>query len=296
MGCVQCSRRGERGFPEKLEEKADNELRRLVCRGSVAAAEVVVSQQIKSVELNLGGNSLPCEGERALGAALATEACVVEALRLRHCQLGVGRIRPAENLAALSDGLSKNSTVTTLDLRNNDLDDAALVNLASALRANDTIQHINLEQNKFGTRTHAGYCALGEALLVNRSISQIRMGRNGTRGLEAFLRNVVHSPSLKALYLTVDDIDSRRTVVTPRAVRADTQQFAGPTTRPFPPATTAALRDLARQRPDLVLAYNDALGLTYLNSPASRDQGADEQDIRSSPTTPASHSWLVDSA
>ncbi|KAJ8608726.1 hypothetical protein CTAYLR_009660 [Chrysophaeum taylorii] len=272
MGCSSSVIKG--GNDEELSgDETDGELRRLIAKGSLAAAERVVSME---VDLNLSGLALGPRGERALGVALRRPCCVVEVLRLRRCKLIDGK-RGLEDLAA---GLAANTTVVSIDLRNNGLDDAAVATLAAALSTNTTLRVLNLENNRIGTTGGAGYRALAD-VLDQSAISELRLGRNGPDGLDAFVVSVEQCKTLGALFLNVGDVVDLRRGFDDYGVTSfdETDDAVGGSAAVLKSSTLAALKTLARRRSDLVVCFDDHDGLRYLNASRLADEDSKAGDF-----------------
>ena len=166
--------------------------------------------------LSLVGTPVGEEGACALSAALATDG-MLTTLGLPYCGIGpaggvalAGALRTntalryldlsgnhlcgkqqlpggawdgehtAVAMAALADALP-HSTVASLNLRHNELEDAGCVAFAAALRANAPLATLNLQLNSFGD---AGAIALLESLAANTSSRSIDL-RDNKLGKEA---------------------------------------------------------------------------------------------------------------
>ena len=78
-------------------------------------------------------------------------------------------------IAAISELLQVNNTITELNLRGNDLADAGTVVLCEGLKVNTSIKTLNLEYTDMG---NAGVAAVAAMLRVNQSIKTLAIGCN----------------------------------------------------------------------------------------------------------------------
>eukprot|EP00981_Chlorochromonas_danica_P007618 scaffold1829_cov194-Ochromonas_danica.AAC.7 len=110
--------------------------------------------------LELINNMIDGEATRALSKGLKTNHCLVD---LDNC---VGAAPEA-----LSEALTLNTSLTSLNLRNNLIDAEGALRLSEALKVNASLLLLNLNSNKFGDE---GGSALAEALKVNRTLMVLR--------------------------------------------------------------------------------------------------------------------------
>ena len=169
MGC------GASAPPVELKggETAE-ELRDLVCRGSVEAAVVCLNRgdvcdlsMGKPSERPSGRKPLGVKGADALGAALQRPECKAKKLVLKECYLNGGSFAGdrarlgGAGLKKFVAGLAANTSIEHLDLTRSGLDDYSVERLAEALETNRTLKTLILSWNgtgEFGAR------ALGKAL------------------------------------------------------------------------------------------------------------------------------------
>lgn len=224
----------ERGLHKRLE------------KGDEAAAQrLVASNEVRLVSLKLGPR-----GYGALGSALAHAECRAETLVL-HRSLNIC----GDKLARLASGLARNSTVRVLDLANNYVEDYAMSKLARAIATNTTLEIINVQANRIGSNgAGQGYRDLAAALEGHASVVELRIGGNSRDGLADFVRRLARARSLKALYLC-----------DPQGNCSNCQNIGH--------AARKACRDLAADRPDLMVVYFDKLSemdkpeRVFLNEP-----------------------------
>lgn len=144
--------------------------------------------------VNLSWNAITSKSAKELGHMVATTT-VLQTLKLRGCSME----RAA--LVALGEGMAKNTSITELDLADNNfeahasaaswetalkrnknltqlnlaccnLDGDALENIASALKANTTLLFLHLDANYLGSR---GVRKLGHGLKANATLKTLSM-------------------------------------------------------------------------------------------------------------------------
>ena len=91
---------------------------------------------------------------------------VVESLLLEWNALGVWE----SSFGALCEGLAQNSSVTYLDLRNNQINHTGAQELALALKSNSTLLHLDLRWNNIGL---VGGRSISAALQHNRGVIKV---------------------------------------------------------------------------------------------------------------------------
>ncbi|XP_074519134.1 leucine-rich repeat-containing protein 45 [Halichoeres trimaculatus] len=120
--------------------------------------------------LDLKGNNLRSKGAEVLGKLLARNK-TLRRLVLEWNALGVWE----EAFSLFCEGLGSNSTLTQLDLRNNQINHKGASELALALKRNNTIEVLDLRWNNIGL---LGGRALLEGLQKNKSIVQLETAGN----------------------------------------------------------------------------------------------------------------------
>lgn len=75
----------------------------------------------------------------------------------------------------LCEGLSVNSGLEYIDLRNNQISDECTLELAGALKSNKTLKDIDLRWNSIGVK---GARAFYDLLNVNTTLTQVQLGGN----------------------------------------------------------------------------------------------------------------------
>ena len=138
--------------------------------------------------LDLRWNSLHREGTRRLAEALGENATALDSLTLESN--GIGDI----GAAALADYmLASNGTLRSLGLASNFIGDAGAAALAAVLRANTTLEGVDLRHNAI---THIGLTELVEALEASRGIGVFKVKGNpaaaSTELLERLRAAVAH--------------------------------------------------------------------------------------------------------
>ena len=106
----------------------------------------------------------------------------------------------ADNLkvVALEEALKKENS---LDLSDKNITDADVINLAEALKNNDTVTHLNLSNNQLYKKSAE---ALALTLSENKTLSHLNIGYTGIGipGLLAFAKTLETNQTLKELNLS----------------------------------------------------------------------------------------------
>ncbi|XP_054457253.1 leucine-rich repeat-containing protein 45 isoform X2 [Anoplopoma fimbria] len=152
--------------------------------------------------LDLKGNNLRSTGAEVLGKLLARNK-TLRRLVLEWNALGVWD----EAFSLFCEGLASNSTLTQLDLRNNQINHHGAAELALALKRNTAVQALDLRWNNIGL---LGGRTLLEALLKNNTLVQLEMAGNN-----------IPSDTLKALEQTTGHNSDRQSTL--RDSRSRTQ-------------------------------------------------------------------------
>lgn len=121
-------------------------------------------------DVNLRGCNLRNDAAASLGHMLRVNRSV-QRLCLEWNSLGV----IDSGMQLLAEGLSANSTLRQLDLRNNRIGPSGFISLAHALHANTTLRTLDLRWNMGGT---AGGRALAEALATSGSLLELHLSGN----------------------------------------------------------------------------------------------------------------------
>eukprot|EP00667_Euglena_gracilis_P032171 EG_transcript_48593 len=101
--------------------------------------------------------------------------CITEATTWDfECHLPECRLGP-EGARSLAATVMQNTTLRSLDLRDNHIGDEGTVALAVALRTNSALQKVNLRGNCAGPE---GSKALAEALLTNATLREVNLEEN----------------------------------------------------------------------------------------------------------------------
>ncbi|XP_037320504.2 leucine-rich repeat-containing protein 45 [Pungitius pungitius] len=143
------------------------------CMLSEEGAKVLLSGLFDNTTvkvLDLKGNNLRSTGAEVLGKLLARNK-TLHRLVLEWNALGVWE----EAFTLFCEGLSSNSVLTQLDLRNNQINHHGAAALALALKRNTAVQALDLRWNNIGL---LGGRTLLEALQKNKSIMQLEMAGN----------------------------------------------------------------------------------------------------------------------
>ncbi|XP_061666071.1 leucine-rich repeat-containing protein 45 [Syngnathoides biaculeatus] len=120
--------------------------------------------------LNLKGNNLKSAGAEVLGKLLAHNNTLIR-LVLDWNALGVWD----ETFTIFCEGLSSNSVLTHLDLRNNQINHHGMMPLSETLKRNSSLKVLDLRWNNIGLL--GGRCLL-EALQNNHNVQQLELAGN----------------------------------------------------------------------------------------------------------------------
>jgi len=151
--------------------------------GAKAFAEAL---KVNKTLVNIGLDYSIDEVERLLAERQQPQAETASYVGNRRDQ-EIGR-HPFEmpiRFQALAGALIFNSTVTNINLKNNDIDTEGAKALAEALKVNRTLTNINLHSNDIGNE---GAKALAEALKANSTVTYIglygnKIGNEGAKAL-----------------------------------------------------------------------------------------------------------------
>ena len=198
--------------------------------GATALANALQSNSVTLTHLSLPGNEISGAGAAALVTGLQSNsaltyldlrqnagfgASIAEALAQAlkfNCALkyldvsnGVRHLRNDKigprGGPALATGLRFNRTLAHLDLKNHDLGDSGASALSEALQTNSALTDLNLEFNNIG---EAGAVALGKALQSNYTLTHLNLGNNngiGDTGAEALEKALQSNHTLTHLDL-----------------------------------------------------------------------------------------------
>jgi Leucine-rich repeat (LRR) protein len=136
---------------------------------------------------------------KAFTAALFSNASI-EFLYLRNINDTEARI--------LSEALTKNTTITQLNLANNDISDAGAVAIAEALKYNKTITWLDMSNNDIG---NIGAQAMASASKNNEKLTYINLKNNpiNTKGENALASAALASLTKCTIWITKNNTDLR---------------------------------------------------------------------------------------
>ncbi|TRY88635.1 hypothetical protein DNTS_028846 [Danionella cerebrum] len=120
--------------------------------------------------LDLKGNNMRATGAEALGQVLMRNK-VLRRLVLEWNALGMWE----EGFSVFCEGLASSSSLSQLDLRNNQINHQGAAALCSALKRNSTLQDLDLRWNNIGL---LGGRSLLEAMQQNRTLMRLEMAGN----------------------------------------------------------------------------------------------------------------------
>ncbi|KAL0205983.1 hypothetical protein P9112_001290 [Eukaryota sp. TZLM1-RC] len=121
---------------------------------------------------------------------------------------------------ALARALESNSSLTTLDLHNNQITDEGAGALARALESNCTLTTLHLENNKIADE---GASALARALESNCTLTTLHLEDNkiADEGASALARALESNSTLTTLYLEYNDITDEGASALARALESN---------------------------------------------------------------------------
>ncbi|KAI9354116.1 hypothetical protein DFJ73DRAFT_320648 [Zopfochytrium polystomum] len=129
-------------------------------------------------------------------------------LDLKDC-----KVFTAVHGAALAEGLAKNTHLKELILENTKLQTATAIDLANALRFNNTLEVLNLESNFIAPQ---GIKALAECLEHNHGLRELKLvnqkSPSGTDAEQSFAKALGKNQTLTKLGLLFRDVASRNSV------------------------------------------------------------------------------------
>ncbi|KAJ3157437.1 hypothetical protein HDU86_003329 [Geranomyces michiganensis] len=135
---------------------------------------ILISNALKTnnmaTHLDLRGNSIRADGATALGQMLKIN-CTLKSLVLEWNCIGIWQA----GVRALADGLSVNQTLQELDLRNNKIGPEGAASLAQSLKHNLSLQKLDLRWNNIGL---TGCKALVDMLKWNTALEEIQLAGN----------------------------------------------------------------------------------------------------------------------
>ncbi|KAI1896646.1 hypothetical protein AGOR_G00096910 [Albula goreensis] len=152
--------------------------------------------------LDLKGNNMRGSGAETLGKLLVRNK-TLRRLILEWNALGMWD----EAFSIFCEGLGSNSSLTQLDLRNNQINHQGAAELSLALKRNNTLQELDLRWNNIGL---LGSRSILEALQQNRTLVQLEMAGNN-----------IPSDSLKAIEQSLEHNSDRQSTL--RESRSRTQ-------------------------------------------------------------------------
>ncbi|KAJ3135041.1 hypothetical protein HK100_003096 [Physocladia obscura] len=139
---------------------------------------------------------------------LAANDAQLTSLDLKDCPI------LAPNLvAAIADALPANTHLTSLNLCNTQLSNAAAADLADALKTNKSLLQVNLESNAIGPQ---GMKLIAESLAVNSTLQELRLSNQkqptGIDAEQTFANSVQKNETLLKFSLQFRDVASRNLV------------------------------------------------------------------------------------
>ena len=141
-------------------------------------------------------------------------------LELRDAFLRNQRLREV-HIACLAEAVKVNTTLTQLDLRDNNIGDAGATSLAEAMKVNTTLTQLVLRQNNIGD---AGAASLAEAMKVNTTLTQLDLlGNNiGDAGATSLAEAMKVNTTLTQLVLWQNSIGDTGATSLGKAMKVNT--------------------------------------------------------------------------
>ena len=141
-------------------------------------------------------------------------------LELRDAFLRNQRLREV-HIACLAEAVKVNTTLTQLDLRDNNIGDAGATSLAEAMKVNTTLTQLVLRQNNIGD---AGAASLAEAMKVNTTLTQLDLlGNNiGDAGATSLAEAMKVNTTLTQLVLWQNSIGDAGATSLGKAMKVNT--------------------------------------------------------------------------
>ena len=129
------------------------------------------------LRLDLVGNDIMADGGQAIGEALKTNTTLRD-LNLRWNRIGCGGDR---GILSLADALRANASLQRLDMSVNELYSEGAIAFGKALGVNQSLIDLSLERNEIGV---AGAIAIGEAFEFNTTLERLVLSGNPMIGDE----------------------------------------------------------------------------------------------------------------
>ena len=147
--------------------------------------------------LTLNGNKCGERGSREVADMLSAENCALQKLDLSFQRLDDGKIL---DISPLMEALTKNTSIETLDLTGNGLQDKDADRIACVARHNTTIRELFLARNKF---TDVGVTAIARSLPRMEGLRKLSLWGNpfGEEGARQLLNGMVQNMELCDLHL-----------------------------------------------------------------------------------------------
>ena len=127
----------------------------------------------------------------------------------------------AEGATSLSQALAVNTSLATLDLSVNGIRPEGAISLSQALAVNTSLTTLYLSQNSIGAE---GATSLSQALAVNTSLTTLNLSRNsiGAEGATSLSQALAVNTSLTSLYLSQNSIGAEGATSLSQALAVNT--------------------------------------------------------------------------
>lgn len=147
--------------------------------------------------LMLNGNKCGELGSQEVGALIQAEACALQKFDLSFQRLDNGMIL---NISPLTQALKHNTSLQSLDLTGNGLNDSAALQIAEAVVHNRTLRELYLARNKF---TDVGVTAIARTLPHMQGLKKLSLWGNpfGEDGARELLNGMAQNMELCDLHL-----------------------------------------------------------------------------------------------
>ena len=181
-----------------LEEKSVKEA---ACRVTTDDDVKALSQICSSYLDSMTTDYIKYVGELTVDGTIVLAEILQHKYRSRELKLYASK----NGLMSLAKALYRNSTIHTLYLYSNDIDESGAVSLSQTLHHNSTLSELQLGNNRIGDK---GAIALSQTLHHNSTLSELQLGNNriGDKGAIALSESLYQNSTLKFIGLSWNGI------------------------------------------------------------------------------------------
>ena len=178
-----------------------------------------LKQNIPVTKLKLWSNKISVEQIIALANALKINK-TLKIIELDSIQFGYKNSQGSyDGAKAIADALKTNTTLTEINLNNNNIEDEGVKVIAEMLKNNNTLRILILEDNEFGVE---GAKAIAEALKENRSLIKLNIQQNltlGNEGIKLLADALKTNTTLKEINLRSTGFDNEGAIFLVEALK-----------------------------------------------------------------------------